>query len=99
MGYPSDFAKALRQARKARGLTQEDFSDTSSRTYVSMLERGVRSPTIAKINELCETLEIQPLTLLTLTYCVSHRAADLRRLLADVERELSQILESELRRG
>jgi transcriptional regulator with XRE-family HTH domain len=44
------FAKALRHARKSRGLTQEDFSDVSSRTYMSTLERGKKSPTLDKIN-------------------------------------------------
>lgn len=31
--------KALRHARKSRGLTQENFSDISSHTYLSSLEK------------------------------------------------------------
>ena len=49
-------------------MTQEDFSTMSSRTYVSMLERGERSPTLAKINELSAAMKIHPLTLLALAY-------------------------------
>lgn len=68
-------------------MTQEDFSTTSSRTYVSMLERGIRSPTLSKIDELSETLGIHPLTLLALTYCRSATPDDLRKLFDKVEKE------------
>ena len=99
MDKRGDFPRALRRARAAKGLTQEDFSDTSSRTYVSMLERGVRSPTLAKINELCETLDIRPLTLLALAYAGGDKPTELRRVLSDVESEALQILEAKGSRG
>lgn len=59
---------ALRRIRKARGLSQEAFSNVSSRTYLSSLERGLKSPTLKKIEELCEVLEIHPIALLALSY-------------------------------
>ena len=59
---------ALRRIRKARGLSQEAFSDVSSRTYLSSLERDLKSPTLNKLAELCEVMEVHPLTLLTLAY-------------------------------
>ncbi len=59
-------AKALKTVRKARGLSQEAFSDVSSRTYMSTLERDLKSPTLHKLAELCEVMKIHPLTLLTL---------------------------------
>ena len=65
-GY--SLAKALKTVRKARGLSQEAFSDVSSRTYMSTLERDLKSPTLSKLAELCEVMEIHPLTLLTLAY-------------------------------
>ena len=46
-------AKALKTVRKARGLSQEAFSDVSSRTYMSTLERDLKSPTLHKLAELC----------------------------------------------
>jgi hypothetical protein len=49
-------------------LSQEAFSDVSSRTYMSTLERDLKSPTIHKLAELCEVMEVHPLTLLTLAY-------------------------------
>nr|WP_313031949.1 helix-turn-helix transcriptional regulator [Massilia alkalitolerans] len=39
------FGRGLQRARKRLKLTQEDFSTGSSRTYLSSLERGVKSPT------------------------------------------------------
>lgn len=62
------FAKALRSARKAHGLTQEDFSPVSSRTYVSILERGRKSPTLDKLEEIAQTIGIHLLTLIALTH-------------------------------
>ncbi|HGM5077140.1 TPA: helix-turn-helix domain-containing protein [Serratia marcescens] len=59
---------ALRRIRKARGLSQEAFSDVSSRTYLSSLERGLKSPTLKKLEELCEVLAVHPVTLLLLAY-------------------------------
>ena len=81
---------ALRQIRKARGLSQEAFSDVSSRTYLSSLERDLKSPTLNKLAELCEVMEVHPLTLLTLAYAGdSERKAD--QLLKQVKRELEEI--------
>jgi len=87
MKYQDRFAKALKKARKARGLTQEDFSSLSSRTYVSTLERGMKSPTLSKINELAEILNIHPLTLLLLAYAPSNDPARVDALLRQIERE------------
>jgi transcriptional regulator with XRE-family HTH domain len=83
-------AKALKTVRKARGLSQEAFSDVSSRTYMSTLERDLKSPTISKLAELCEVMEVHPLTLLTLAYAGdSTRKTD--QLLAQVRQELKEI--------
>ena len=87
-------AKALKTVRKARGLSQEAFSDVSSRTYMSTLERDLKSPTLNKLAELCEVMEILPLTLLTLAYAGdSTRKAD--ELLAQVRQELEAVLNSD----
>lgn len=81
---------ALRRIRKARGLSQEAFSDVSSRTYLSSLERGLKSPTLSKLEELCEVMEVHPLTLLTQAY-VGDDPQQVRRLLERVEQELLSI--------
>ncbi|MGJ8513593.1 helix-turn-helix domain-containing protein [Carnimonas bestiolae] len=67
-GY--SLAKALKTAKKARDLSQEAFSDVPSRTYMSYaLGRDLENPTTSKLAELCEVMEVHPLTLLTLA-CV-----------------------------
>lgn len=84
-------ATALKTVRKARGLSQEAFSDVSSRTYLSTLERDLKSPTLKKLAELCEVMEIHPLTLLTLAYAGgSARKTD--QLLEHVQQELASVL-------
>lgn len=83
-------AKALKTVRKARGLSQEAFSDVSSRTYMSSLERDLKNPTLNKLAELCEVMDVHPLTLLTLAYADNTHDAD--ALLTQVREELAQVL-------
>ncbi len=91
MAAKNSLATAIRTIRKARGLSQEAFSDVSSRTYMSSLERDLKSPTLHKLTELCEVMEVHPLTLLTLAYAGdSPHKAD--QLLAQVRQELEAIL-------
>ncbi|TEA72331.1 helix-turn-helix domain-containing protein [Allopusillimonas ginsengisoli] len=84
---------ALRKIRKARGLSQEAFSDVSSRTYLSSLERGLKSPTITKLTELCEVMKIHPITLLTLAYSDGD-AQNFHNILAQVQNELKEITDT-----
>ncbi|WP_427926631.1 helix-turn-helix domain-containing protein [Xanthomonas citri] len=81
----------MKTVRKARGLSQEAFSDVSSRTYMSTLERDLKSPTINKLAELCEVMDVHPLTLLTLAYA-GDSTQDADKLLAQVRRQLEAVL-------
>ncbi len=85
---------ALRRGRKARGLSQEAFSDVSSRTYLSSLERGLKSPTLSKLADLCDVMEIHPLTLLTLAYA-GDNAERVEERLMEVRREIYKIISAE----
>ena len=67
--------QALRSIRTTRGLTQEDFSDVSSRTYLSTLERGLKSPTLDKLEEIASTLNVHPLSLIALAYANQEQLA------------------------
>ena len=87
-------ATAIRTVRKARGLSQEAFSDVSSRTYMSSLERDLKSPTLNKLAELCEVMEVHPLTLLTLAYA-GDDARRAEQLLAQVRQELEAMLKKD----
>jgi transcriptional regulator with XRE-family HTH domain len=91
MATTNSLAAALKTARKARGLSQEAFSDVSSRTYLSTLERGLKSPTLSKLSALCEVMEIHPLTLLTLAYA-GDKDSNITRLQAQVQSEIALLL-------
>ncbi|KRP75600.1 XRE family transcriptional regulator [Pseudomonas lactis] len=72
-------------------MSQEAFSDVSSRTYMSSLERNLKSPTLNKLAELCEVMEIHPLTLLTLAYA-GDSTHETDQLLKQVRQELIAVL-------
>ena len=79
-------------------MSQEAFSDVSSRTYMSSLERDLKSPTLHKLTELCEVMEVHPLTLLTLAYA-GDSTDKTDELLARVRQELEAVLKSAARRS
>ena len=93
MAPTHSFPAALKTIRKARDLSQEAFSDVSSRTYLSSLERGLKSPTLSKIVEVCGVLDVHPLTLLALAYAKNDQQLD--ALLATVRKELDVILKAD----
>lgn len=82
--------QTLRQLREAANLTQEDFVGVSGRTYLSELERGLKSPTIEKIDQLAGRLGVHPLTFLTLCF-MKKDGVGVEELQGLVGRELSQV--------
>lgn len=58
LGPEKAFGLALREFRLAKKISQERFALDSGldRTYVSMLERGLKSPTIRTVLRLAEVL-------------------------------------------
>lgn len=56
------FGNVLRSAREAAGLTQEMLAIRAKldRTYPSLLERGLRSPTLSTLISLAPVLGIAP---------------------------------------
>ncbi len=59
------FGEALRSLREAAGKTQEDFSSVG-RTYLSELERGLKTPTLDTIVRLANELGVNPARLVEL---------------------------------
>lgn len=90
MSLQKRFGKALQQVRKKRGLTQEDFSVVSSRTYLSTLERGMKSPTLEKIDQLSSVLKIHPLSLIALAY-LDKRDTDITALCKQITSEVQSV--------
>jgi transcriptional regulator with XRE-family HTH domain len=85
------FGLGLKKLRKQRGLTQEDFSSVSSRTYLSSLERGLKGPTIEKLEQLAGVLNVHPTTLLMAAYVSKNdlTAADVQALMDRIITELN----------
>ena len=84
------FAKALRHQRREKKLSQEAFSSVSSRTYLSELERGLKNPTLDKIQELATTMDIHPLTLLTECYSLKDNL-DIEEIFERITQELASM--------
>lgn len=60
------FAENLKKHRKAAGLSQEELAHNADieRSYVSMLERRLNSPTIDMLAKLAHAIGVQPYELL-----------------------------------
>jgi transcriptional regulator with XRE-family HTH domain len=58
------FGEQLRRVRNKAHLTQEElaFRAGLDRTYISLLERGKKSPTLMTLFRLCQVLDQQPAT-------------------------------------
>jgi transcriptional regulator with XRE-family HTH domain len=58
--------KNVREARKAKGMSQEElaFQAGMKRSYLSDLERGTRNPTVRALGRLAEALTIKPASLI-----------------------------------
>jgi transcriptional regulator with XRE-family HTH domain len=56
------FGQVLRQFRTKKGMSQEDLAFESGyhRTYISLLERGKKSPSLKTIFQLAKALNIEP---------------------------------------
>jgi|APCry1669188910_1035180.scaffolds.fasta_scaffold122737_2 transcriptional regulator with XRE-family HTH domain len=91
MNIKESFGLALQLARKSKEITQEGFSNISSRTYVSTLERGLCSPTIEKVDLLASTLGMHPLTLLSMAYIIKSGVSDVSALMDQVKREIVEL--------
>lgn len=60
------FGQILREVRKKSGLSQEQlgFESGYHRTYISLLERGQKSPSLKTIFQLAKALKVLPSDLL-----------------------------------
>ena len=58
----TEFGDLLRRHREAAKLSQERLAEISNldRTFISLLERGQRQPSLETVFKLCTALEIQP---------------------------------------
>ena len=85
------FGITLKRYRIRAGLSQEAFSTVSSRTYISTLERGLKNPTLDKLNEIASALSVHPLTLLTTYYMALDDTLSIDDLMTRVRSELISV--------
>lgn len=85
------FGQALRKTRTSRGLTQEDFSDVSSRTYMSSLERGLKSPTLDKLVDIAARMDVHPVSLLTEAFLLADDGTSIDSLLSRIRQDLGRL--------
>lgn len=54
------FGQRVKKIRLDKGLSQEEFADLSGfhRTYIGMIERGERNPSLKNIQKLAKTFQI-----------------------------------------
>ncbi len=91
MNLRQSLATAIRTVRKNKGLTQEDFGVVSSRTYLSSLERGLKSPTVDKLEEIAGVLDVHPATILLMAYAIQARSLDRKSLIDMIATETKNL--------
>jgi len=82
------FGKHLREARKARGLTQSELAERVERSLdmIGRLERGEIAPSFETIERLTFTLKVQPAELFGGASAITNPTADeLQAALAQLE--------------
>ena len=54
------FPAVLREARTEKGLSQEELADRAGMhsTYISQIERGVKSPSLRSLEQITDALEM-----------------------------------------
>jgi transcriptional regulator with XRE-family HTH domain len=87
----NNISAALKLVRTSRGMSQEDFSIVSSRTYVSTLERGLKSPTLGKLEAIAEKLDLHPLTLLVIAYAGDQSQQSMTSLFIQIQADLDSL--------
>ncbi len=70
----AEFGKVMRGARLARGMSQEKLGEALEvdRTYPSLLERGLRGPTLAMVFRVAASLNVSPASLVEQTDAALH---------------------------
>ena len=91
MSNKKAFGIALKKARTSKKLTQEAFSEVSSRTYISSVERGLKSITLEKLEDISSVLNIHPLTLMFLAYINSNQNMSITELNNLISEQLIEI--------
>ena len=60
-GLSGALARAVRRRRESLGISQEELAHRANlhRTYISLIERGVRKPTVEVVDRIARALAIK----------------------------------------
>lgn len=83
---------ALRLTRWVAAVSQDDMTVVSSRTFVSAVERGVKSPTIEKLSEIAKALDVDAATIVVVASLLEARNPDAK--MAEICSAAARILAS-----
>ncbi|WP_253074808.1 helix-turn-helix domain-containing protein [Cupriavidus pampae] len=79
-------------------MPQEALDGVSSRTYISALERGLKSPTLDKIDSIASGLKVHPLVLVAYTYLRQYTEAEQEAVLRLVQMQLQELAKADTAR-
>ncbi|NMZ11873.1 helix-turn-helix transcriptional regulator [Pseudomonas proteolytica] len=88
MDFNEAVGLAVQALRRHKGLTQKDFLGTVSIQYLSDLERGKRTLSLAVLARICERLEVHESLPLILAKHFMQPAYPLLQTIGDIERQL-----------
>ncbi|MFJ4131402.1 helix-turn-helix domain-containing protein [Pseudomonas cyclaminis] len=92
------FASVLKATRAARGLSQKNLAEVSSRTYISKLERAQCSPTLEMMSALSVPLSLSPLTLIAMTMSVE-TGQSVASIVNRIEDDLAELAQAGINEG
>ncbi|WP_236208048.1 helix-turn-helix domain-containing protein [Pseudomonas tohonis] len=81
--------QAIKELRISKELSQETVG--ASQSYVSDVERGIKSPTVIKLVELAENMGVHPLTVLAKSYLLADPNLSAHELLEQLRLELEDL--------
>ncbi|NTY90337.1 helix-turn-helix domain-containing protein [Pseudomonas putida] len=85
-----ELGNVLRDIRLGKNLRQADIYDhVTGRAYWGELERGIKSPTVKKLDEISEFLGLHPLTALAICYS-RQRGITPKQLLKELDKAIAK---------
>lgn len=91
MNIKHAFGIAFKMVRQFKGLTLLAFAEVSGRTYIREIEKGLKSPTIEKVDILGRYLDIHPITISYLAYLNTDESESFESLSKRVKSEVIKI--------
>ncbi|GLK90762.1 helix-turn-helix domain-containing protein [Pseudomonas turukhanskensis] len=90
MEHKRAVGEAILRVRLQKGLAQEGVG--ASQTYISDVERGLKSPSLEKISKISAALDVHPTSIVVLSYLLENPRTSLDELLKKVRCEVEAAL-------